>query len=385
MDTRQFIEEHLNDDVHELALKHSNAKVDMALALRQIEARQLLRKKVPSWSANPELLFPSHLSIEQCSSEASANYKASLMKGGSFADLTGGLGIDCYYISQNFQHSDYVEHNPELCALARHNYEVLGAKTMVVHNDSAEVFLNQCEPLDCLFIDPARRDVHGRKVVSVSDCTPNVVDLQDLMLRKAKRVMVKLSPMLDISQALKELRHVKEIHVVAVSNECKELLFIMERAFDGEPTYTCVNLETRQPAVTFSMEEERVAILQLAKELGHYLYEPNVALMKGGCYKMLSQRYALKKLHRNSHLYTSDSLIQDFPGRIFEVDGWAIYGKKAKDLLKDVDKASIAVRNFPMTVAEIRKSLKINDGDQTYLFATTLSDERKVIILTHKD
>ena len=385
MDTRQFIEEHLNDDVHELALKHSNAKVDMALALRQIEARQLLRKKVPSWSANPELLFPSHLSIEQCSSEASANYKASLMKGESFADLTGGLGIDCYYISQNFQHSDYVEHNPELCALARHNYEVLGAKTMVVHNDSAEVFLNQCEPLDCLFIDPARRDVHGRKVVSVSDCTPNVVDLQDLMLQKAKRVMVKLSPMLDISQALKELRHVKEIHVVAVSNECKELLFIMERAFDDEPTYTCVNLETQQPAVTFSMEEERVAILQLAKELGHYLYEPNVALMKGGCYKMLSQRYALKKLHRNSHLYTSDSLIQDFPGRIFEVDGWAIYGKKAKDLLKDVDKASIAVRNFPMTVAEIRKSLKINDGDQTYLFATTLSDERKVIILTHKD
>ncbi len=269
--------------------------------------------------------------------------------------------------------------------MARHNYEVLGAKTMVVHNDSAEVFLNQCEPLDCLFIDPARRDVHGRKVVSVSDCTPNVVDLQDLMLRKAKRVMVKLSPMLDISQALKELRHVKEIHVVAVSNECKELLFIMEPAFDDEPTYTCVNLETRQPAVTFSMEEERVAILQLAKELGHYLYEPNPAVMKGGCYKMLSQRYALKKLHRNSHLYTSDSLIQDFPGRIFEVDGWAIYGKKAKDLLKDVDKASIAVRNFPMTVAEIRKSLKINDGDQTYLFATTLSDERKVIILTHKD
>lgn len=385
MDTRQFIEEHLNDDVHELALKHSNAKVDMALALRQIEARQLLRKKVPSWSANPELLFPSHLSIEQCSSEATALYKASLLQGERFADLTGGLGVDCFFISQNFQHTDYVELNPELCALARHNYEVLGAKTMVVHNDSAEVFLSQCEPLDCLFIDPARRDVHGRKVVSVSDCTPNVVDLQDLMLRKAKRVMVKLSPMLDISQALKELRHVKEIHVVAVSNECKELLFIMEPAFDDEPTYTCVNLETRQPAVTFSMEEERVAILQLAKELGHYLYEPNPAVMKGGCYKMLSQRYALKKLHRNSHLYTSDSLIQDFPGRIFEVDGWAIYGKKAKDLLKDVDKASIAVRNFPMTVAEIRKSLKINDGDQTYLFATTLSDERKVIILTHKD
>lgn len=385
MDTRQFIEEHLNDDVHELALKHSNAKVDMALALRQIEARQLLRKKVPSWSANSELLFPSHLSIEQCSSEASANYKASLMKGESFADLTGGLGIDCYYISQNFQHSDYVEHNPELCALARHNYEVLGAKTMVVHNDSAEVFLNQCEPLDCLFIDPARRDVHGRKVVSVSDCTPNVVDLQDLMLRKAKRVMVKLSPMLDISQALKELHYVKEIHIVAVENECKELLFILEPEFDGESVFTCVNLQTNQSSVQFTQEEEKVATLQLAKEPIRYLYEPNAALMKGGCFKLLSQRFDVQKLHRNSHLYTSEKLIENFPGRIFEINDWAIYGKKAKALLDGIDKASIAVRNFPMTVAEIRKSLKINDGDQTYLFATTLSDERKVIILTHKD
>lgn len=382
MDTRQFIEEHLNDDVHELALKHSNAKVDMALALRQIEARQLLRKKVPSWSANPELLFPSHLSIEQCSSEASANYKASLMKGESFADLTGGLGIDCYYISQNFQHSDYVEHNPELCALARHNYEVLGAKTMVVHNDSAEVFLNQCEPLDCLFIDPARRDVHGRKVVSVSDCTPNVVDLQDLMLRKAKRVMVKLSPMLDISQALKELHYVKEIHIVAVENECKELLFILEPEFDGEPVFTCVNLQTNQSSVQFTQEEERVATLQLAKEPIRYLYEPNAALMKGGCFKLLSQRFDVQKLHRNSHLYTSEKLIENFPGRIFEINDWAIYGKKAKALLDGIDKASIAVRNFPMTVAELRKKLKIGDGDKVFLFATTMSNERFIILKT---
>lgn len=382
MDTRQFIEEHLNDDVHELALKHSNAKVDMALALRQIEARQLLRKKVPSWSANPELLFPSHLSIEQCSSEASANYKASLMKGESFADLTGGLGIDCYYISQNFQHSDYVEHNPELCALARHNYEVLGAKTMVVHNDSAEVFLNQCESLDCLFIDPARRDVHGRKVVSVSDCTPNVVDLQDLMLRKAKRVMVKLSPMLDISQALKELHYVKEIHIVAVENECKELLFILEPEFDGEPVFTCVNLQTNQSSVQFTQEEEKVATLQLAKEPIRYLYEPNAALMKGGCFKLLSQRFDVQKLHRNSHLYTSEKLIENFPGRIFEINDWAIYGKKAKALLDGIDKASIAVRNFPMTVAELRKKLKIGDGDKVFLFATTMSNERFIILKT---
>lgn len=380
MDTRQFIEEHLNDDVHELALKHSNAKVDMALALRQIEARQLLRKKVPSWSNNPDLLFPAHLSIEQCSSEATALYKASLMHGVSFADLTGGLGVDCFFISQHYQQSDYVEVNEELCSLARHN---LG-NVINVLNESAESYLNHCEPKDGLFIDPARRDIHGRKVVSVADCTPNVVELQGLMLKKAKRVMVKLSPMLDISLALKELKHVKEVHVVAVGNECKELLFIMEPSFEGTPVFHCVNLETAQPSVSFTQEEERIAGLQLAKEVGRYLYEPNAAVMKGGCYRLLTERYGVMKLHRNSHLYTSEEMVADFPGRIFEVEDWAVYGKKAKNILVGVDKASIAVRNFPMNVAEIRKSLKINDGDQVYLFATTLSDEKKIIIKSHK-
>lgn len=379
MDTKQFIADHLHDDVSELALKYRNAEVDLTLALRQIEARQLLRKKVPSWSDNDELLFPVRLSLEQCSSEATARYKASLLHGDRFADLTGGLGVDCYFISQNFQHSDYVEMNPELCKLAEHNLVI-----PVIHNESAEDYLKSCDPIDCIFIDPARRDSHGRKVVSVADCTPNVVELQDLMLQKAKRVMIKLSPMLDISQALKELRHVKEIHVVAVENECKELLFLLEPEFEGEPVITCVNLESPQPSVTFNLEEEKVATLQLAKEVGRYLYEPNAALMKGGCYRLLTQRYGVQKLHRNSHLYTSDQLVSDFPGRIFEVDDWAIYGKKSKALLEGVDKASIAVRNFPMTVAEIRKKLKIADGDQVYLFATTLSDERKILILSRK-
>ena len=387
MDTRQFIEEHLNDDVHELALKHSNAKVDMALALRQIEARQLLRKKVPSWSDNPDLLFPAHLSIEQCSSEATAMYKASLMKGDSLADLTGGLGVDCHFISQNFRHTDYVEPNPELCALAQHNFMSLkdaGDHVICVNNLSAEDYLSHCHPLDCIFIDPARRDSHGRKTVGIADCTPNVIELQELLLGKARRVMVKLSPMLDISLALNELKHVEEVHVVAVGNECKELLFIMESGFDGEPMFTCVNLETPQPPVSFTQSEERVASLQLAKEVGCYLYEPNAAVMKGGCYRLLAQRYGLLKLHRNSHLYTSETFIEGFPGRVFEVKDWAVYGKKAKTMLADVEKASIAVRNFPMSVAELRKSLKIGDGDQVYIFGTTLSDERKVLVKTHK-
>ena len=379
MDTQQFIEEHLHDDVRELALGPRNAKVDMTLALRQIEARQLLRKKVPSWSQNPLLLFPSHLSIEQCSSEATALYKASLTQGTTFADLTGGLGVDCFFISQNFQHSDYVEVDPELCALARHNLN-----GPIIHNESAEAYLNHCEPADWMLVDPSRRDQYGRKTVSVGDCTPNVVELQEQLLRKTRHLMVKLSPMLDISQALKELRHVKEIHVVAVANECKELLFLLEPGFEGIADITCVHIESGQPSVRFTLEDERRAGLQLALEVGHYLYEPNAAVMKGGCYRLLTERYAVRKLHRNSHLYTSDTLVADFPGRVFEVDDWAVYGKKAKAMLGDLDRASVAVRNFPMRVAELRKRHNIGDGDQVYLFATTLSDERKVVVKTHK-
>ena len=329
MDTKQFIADHLHDDVHELALKTHNAKVDMTLALRQIEARQLLQKKVPSWSGNDELLFPAKLSIEQCSSEATARYKASLMHGSTFADLTGGLGVDCFFISRNFQHADYVEANPELCKLARHNFEVLlndsEKRNIIVHQESSEDYLQHGAPVDGLFIDPARRDAHGRKTVSIADCTPNVVELQDLLLSKAHRVMVKLSPMLDISQALKELKHVKEVHVIAVENECKELLFIMEPHFNGEPIFTCVNLQTNQPLVQFTQEEEQAANLQLAKEPGRYLYEPNAAIMKSGCFRLLCPRFGLLKLHRNSHLYTSVELIKDFPVVYFKYSSWKIF------------------------------------------------------------
>lgn len=382
MTTRQFIEEHLNDDVRELALKYSNAKVDMALALRQIEARQLLRKKVPSWSDNPDLLFPPHLSVEQCSSEATAQYKASLLKGDSFVDLTGGLGVDCYYISQGFKKSDYVEMNPELCRIADHNYKVLGSE-ICVHNTTTDAYLSQEKSIDFIYLDPARRDQHGRKTVSIADCTPNVIEFQDLMLQQAKKVMVKLSPMLDISKALKELRHVSEVHVVAVANECKELLFILEQGFEDEPEITCVNLQTSQPVVKYRQSE--LHFVPLALSVLSYLYEPNAALMKAGCFSLLSQRYDIQQLHPNSHLYTSQQLVQNFPGRIFTVESWAPYNKKVKQtLLADVEKASIATRNFPLSVAELRKSLKIADGDETYLFATTLANEQKVIIKTRK-
>ena len=382
--TKQFIRENLNADVPTLALKKTPVGTDVSLALRQIEARQLLRKKVPSWSENEDLLFPAHLSIEQCSSEASAQYKAKLLQGHSFADLTGGLGIDTYYISQHFQQTDYVEQQAELCDLARHNFGVLQAD-IKVWNETAEDYLNHCAPKDCIFLDPARRDAYGRKTVSISDCTPDVAVLQELLLQKAERVMVKLSPMLDISKALEELQHVKEVHVVAVANECKELDFIMERDYQGEVQFVCVNLLTDQPELRFTLEEERNCQSHLAEDVLNYLYEPNPAVMKAGCFKLLTERFDVYKLHKNSNLYTSEQLISSFPGRIFEVESWAAYNKKVKQtLLPDVEQASIAVRNFPLSVAELRKTLKIGDGDAIYLFATTLKGEKKILIRTKK-
>ena len=382
--TKQFIRENLNSDVPTLALKKAPVGTDVSLALRQIAARQLLQKKVPQWAENEDLLFPAHLSIEQCSSEAAAKYKAGLFEGQTFADLTGGLGIDTYFISQRFQQTDYVEMQTELCDLARHNFAVLKSDVKVL-NETAEEYLKHCEPKDCIFIDPARRDEHGRKTVSISDCTPDVAALQDLLLQKAKQVLIKLSPMLDISKALEELRQVKEVHVVAVANECKELDFILERDYQGVVHYTCVNLLTCQPPMQFTLDEEHNCQGRLADGVMNYLYEPNPAVMKAGCYKLLTHRFDVCKLHKNSNLYTSEQFVSDFPGRIFEVEGWASYNKKVKqNLLHDVERASIAVRNFPQSVAELRKTLKIFDGDAIYLFATTLKGEKMVMIRTKK-
>ena len=382
--TKQFIRENLNADVPTLALKKAPVGTDVSLALRQIAARQLLQKKVPQWAKNEDLLFPMHLSIEQCSSEATAHYKSDLLQGRSFADLTGGLGVDTYFISQHFLHSDYVERQAELCGLAKHNFAVLSTD-IKVWNKTAEDYLKLCESKDCLFIDPARRDEHGRKTVSISDCSPDVGALQDLLLQKAEHVMIKLSPMLDINKALTELHHVKEVHVVAVANECKELVFVLERDYMGKVQFTCVNLLTNQPELHFTLEDERACQCRMADGVMNYLYEPNPAVMKAGCFKLLTERYDVFKLHKNSNLYTSEQMISDFPGRIFEVEGWAHYNKKLKQtLLPDVGKASIAVRNFPLSVAELRKALKIGEGDSVYLFATTLKDEEKVVIRTKK-
>jgi len=292
--------------------------------------------------------------------------------------------VDTYYLSQHFQQADYVERQSELCDLAKHNFTILNAD-IKVWNETAEDYLNHCEPKDCFYLDPARRDTYGRKTVSITDCTPNVVVLQDLLLQKAEKVMIKLSPMLDISKALKELKSVKEVHVMAVNNECKELVFIMECGFSGQPTLFAANLLTDQPVISFIMAEEHDCPLHIAEDIGKYLYEPNAALMKAGCYKLLAKQFGVLKLHKNSHLYTSETFVSDFPGRIFIVEGWATYNKKVKNtLLTDIEKANLAVRNFPLSVDALRKTLKLKEGGEVYLFATTLRGEEKVIIRTKK-
>ena len=390
--TRDFIESHLKDDVRQLALQKFPDDVDKVLVLNQIEARQLLSKKVPSWASNPDLLFPRHLSIEQCSSELTAKYKASIIEGGDvFVDLTGGLGIDSYFLSEQFKTSYYVENQKELCDLAEHNFTVLGRKITVVNEDS-ESFLSKNQNFDLVFIDPARRDIYNRKMVSLHDCSPDVVKLVETFPEMSPRkpsFLIKASPMLDISLITNELKNISEIHIVSVKNECKEILIKIKPGFDDEIKYFCLNfvgndLKSAQ-LFEFSEHSESSANSDYAPKIKRYLYEPNASLMKSGAFKLISQRFVIDKLHVNSHLYTSDNLIPDFPGRVFEVVGFAPFNKKVKkELLNDITEASVATRNFPLSANELRKNLNLKESDKNYVFGTTLIGEKKVVILCKK-
>ena len=403
--TRQFIESHLKDDVRQLALQKFPNDVDKMLVLNQIEARQLLSKKVPSWASNPDLLFPKHISIEQCSSELTAKYKASIIEGGeTFVDLTGGLGIDSYFLSEKFKISYYVENKKELCDLAEHNFDVLGRNITVVNSD-AETFLNDMtsrrgNACVVLYLDPARRDIYNRKMVSLHDCSPDVIELQRNIFQNSVEtrfiasqciasMLIKASPMLDISLITNELQNISEIHIVSVKNECKEILIKIEPGFDGEIKYFCVDLNpvgTRHgTSLQYTENDEKFAIPSFTSTVKNYLYEPNASLMKSGAFKLISQRFGIEKLHVNSHLYTSDNLVADFPGRIFDVIGFAPFNKTIKkELLKDITEASVATRNFPLSANELRKSLNLKESDKNFVFGTTLMGEKKVVILAKK-
>ena len=414
--TKDFINAHLNDDVNKLALSKFPDDIDKLFVIRQIQARQLLNKKLPSWSENDELLFPKRLSLEQCSSELTAKYKRTICRrdAKSLIDLTGGMGVDTSFLSDNFDETIYVESQTELCELAEHNFKVL-KKNIKVVNAKAEDFLMQCGEVDCIYLDPARRDEYGRKMVSLHDCSPDVAELQDLLFEKTNTVIVKLSPMLDIDIIKKELKNIKEIHVVAVKNECKEVLVLCQRTTDNgqqtsseEDARPCISTRVvdlhENWKFSFTEDEVQNAIPTFADEIGKYLYEPSVACMKAAPFKLLSQRFNIKKLHRNSHLYTSDELVADFPGRIFEVINVIPFNKKTKKTLMQTltqtqsdehsatwrlgdlvtQKVSIAVRNFPLSAEELRKHLGFKDGDDFYIFGTTMKGEKKMLVIGSK-
>ena len=392
-ETLAFIDSHRGDDVRTLALQAKKyPAVDMAEAVVQIAGYQIAEKKVPLWAQTAGIRYPQHLSMEQCSSEVTARYKASLVSGDTLTDLTAGWGVDCSFLARNFRCADYVERQETLCRIAAHNFPLLGLPHVRIHCADAVEYLQSMEPVDCLFLDPARRDSHGGKTVAIAECEPDVCRLEPLLVEKGKTVMIKLSPMLDMASALRDLQYVRRIHVVSVNNECKELIILLRKAPDeeeaaaGEVIISCeqvVNNSVHQQ-FQFTFSEEKSAGCPLAESVGNYLYEPGTALLKAGPYRLLATRYGVEKLHPNSHLYTSSGLV-DFPGRRFRVTAVSGFGKKdLKVLLERVEKANLTVRNFPSSVAELRKKLKLKEGGDTYLFATTLASGEKVLIRGEK-
>ena len=378
-----YIHTHRNDDVRQLALSGQKRLGDaLNYALNQIGGWQKAKEKIPSWSEIDGLVYPPHLSMEQCSSERTAAYKATLVQGDSFTDLTGGFGVDFAFIARNFKQATMVERNAELCEIAMHNLPLLGLPHAKVVNDDGIDHLRQMEPVDVIFIDPARRDQQGRKTVSIADCEPNLLEVLETLRTHAKKVLIKYSPMLDISLAVKELRQVESVHVVSVENECKELLFLLGEEATGTPPFHCVNLTKKgETRYTFTLEEERNATIRQAGEIGAYLYEPYSSLLKAGAYKSLCQRFSVDKLAVSSHLYTSDNLIEAFPGRAFHViDTFTLNKKEVKEHLGGITKANIAVRNFPIGANELRNKLKIKEGGDLYLFATTHMEKRLVVM-----
>lgn len=389
-ETQQFIREHQADNVRTLALQASKyPNIDMPTAITQIAGRQIAAEKIPSWKEIEDIWYPKHLSLEQCSSETTARYKANLLQGGSLTDLTGGFGIDCSFIASGFQSVTYVERQEELCEIAAHNFPILKLNHITVRNEDGIAYLKAMSPVDCIFLDPARRNEHGGKTVAISDCEPDVTELEELLLSKANRVMVKLSPMLDLSLASKDLRHAQEAHILSVNNECKELLLLLGQEVPTEIPIHCVNITTKgereEQHFVFTREQELQNECTYTDTLKNYLYEPNSSLLKAGAFRSIATAYLVEKLHPNSHLYTSDILIADFPGRVFRIISQCSFNKKEiKNCLSDLKKANLTVRNFPATVAELRKRINLPEGGDTYLFASTLNNGQKILIRCEK-
>ena len=387
--TIDFIHEHAEADVRQLALQGTkNPEVDLTFALEQIAGRQKAKTKLPSWAAVDGIVYPPHLSMEQCSSEQTARYKALIAgKGTLIVDLTAGFGVDMAFMSQGFQKAIYVERQAPLCAISSENFKLLGLNHIEVICADGVGYLHQLEHADLIFLDPARRDNHGARTYGIADCTPNVLELRDELLKKADRVMLKLSPMLDWRKAVEDLGHVNEVHIVSVDNECKELLLILSKEKKPLKLFCVNNDQVFEGDQGDWLNERSIAEIRVPVPMSSqaYLFEPNASIMKAGCFTLLEQQFNFSQLDKNSHLFVSDHDISDFPGRRFTIEKTTSMNKRElKTALAGIDKANITVRNFPLSVAELRKRLKLKDGGNLYLFATTLADGQHQLFLCRK-
>ncbi len=383
-----FIHAHMHANPGDLILKAGKFKgLDVKKLAAQIQSRQKALKKLPEWSANPQLIFPPALSVEQCSSEATALYKAGIVAGNTLIDITGGMGIDCYYMSRSFAEAHYFEQQPEVAAAAGYNFAQLGASRIHVHAGESLEALHDGLTADCLYADPARRDANKEKVVRLADCTPDVAGNAALLFNAAPCILIKTSPLLDIDLASRELQKLKEVHVMGYEQECKELLFVLDREMPGQNFKIKVRIidAAGQPIyqLDFDREEERNAAAGYSKPLD-YLYEPHAAVLKAGAFKTLCTRYDVLKLALHSQLYTSEEYVSDFPGRSFRVV--AVCKPDIREISQHITggKAHITTRNFPAKPEELRKKWKLKDGGDHYLFATTLADQTKAVVVCEK-
>lgn len=378
-EVQRYLQDHLNTNITELAFKKSPFDgVEMSDLLTQLESKQKSKDKLPTWYKTNHVLFPKKLSIEQTSSEECAQYKASLLQGESLIDLTGGFGIDCYYFSKQVKRVLHCEMQEDLSEIVAYNYDVLNCNNITCHiGDSLAYLEKNTATWDYIYVDPHRRNQAKEKVFFLKDCLPNVPEHLDLLFERSNIILIKTSPLLDIHAGLSELNHVKEIHIVALNNEVKELLWILDKNYSGEVNLIAVNIakgktdrfETALNKISFSEYGEPTI----------YLYEPNSAVLKTGKFDVISEQYKLTKLHQHSQLYSSDQLI-DFPGRCFKIEQVIPYTKQEAKVHLTNLKANVTVRNFPIKVEEIRKKWKMKEGGDVYLFFTTnLHNERIVI------
>ena len=380
-EVQNFVQEHLNHNLAELSLKGSPFEgIKTAELMNQIQGKLKCKKKLPKWFKTMQILYPNKLNIEQSSSEITANYKSKLIKGESLVDITGGFGVDSYYFSKKIKRIINCEIDGGLSKIASHNFKNLKATNIeTVAKDGILFLSDSTHGFDWIYIDPSRRDEAKNKRFFIEDCHPNVAQHLDLFFKRSNRILIKLSPMLDIKAALRALPNTKEIHVVAIKNEVKELLFVLEKGFTKEVSIEAINLNTLQPNFKFKFSEENKALVNYRNPF-KYLYEPNLAILKAGAFKTVALRFELEKIGQHTHLYTSTKRIENFPGEIYCINEILPYKKgRIRKKLKGI-KGNLKTRNYPQTVAKIKKDLNIIDGGNQYIFFTSSETEKQVLL-----